>query len=106
MKILAKSDYNNKSPERENIKRVLDYMDWATPTFIDRVADGFRLKWGGHNFLFMYLDEEDKHDRHVSRDKLEKARQEAQKDIDDINEHLNINCFLNRNGHLVVPYYK
>ena len=75
-----------KSPKMNNVRRVIKAMDWNKPTFVDPTSSGYRLKWGGHNFLY-------------NIDPIE-----AQKIIKEIENKTGIKCMLNRGGYLVVPY--
>jgi hypothetical protein len=76
------------SPEKANVRKVCDYMDWNMPTFCDRGAHGYICKWGGRSM--------------VSR----KGIDEANKVIDEIEKGTGIKCSLTRSGKLIIPYAK
>lgn len=86
---------SRRSPKTANVYRILDVMDWNKPTFMDATSSGYRLKWGGRSEVEKLMKDG------MSR---EDAFAEIQKDIDEIKEKTGIQCIMNRNGYIVVPY--
>lgn len=86
---------SRRSPKTANVYRILDAMDWNKPTFMDATSSGYRLKWGNRSEVEKLMKDG------MSR---EDAFAEIQKDIDEIKEKTGIQCIMNRNGYIVVPY--
>ena len=74
------------NPQADNVRTIISVMDWNKPTFMDRTKFGYKLKWGGHNFLAY------------------RTLEEAEEILDEIEDKTGIRCHLNRNGYLIVPY--
>ena len=93
MKVYVKA--SNRSLKTANVYKILEAMDWNKPTFMDATSSGYRLKWGGRSEVEKMMKDG------MSR---EEAFAEVQKDIDEIKKKTGIQCIMNRNGYIVVPY--
>jgi len=74
------------SSKKENVRKVVEYMGWNTPTFCDPGANGYKCKWGGKSIVSRYGEEQ------------------VRKWIDEIKEGTGIECILTRSGNIVIPY--
>lgn len=93
MKLYVKA--SNRSTKTANVYKILDAMDWNKPTFMDATSSGYRLKWGGRSEVEKMIRDG------MSR---EEAFAEVQNTIDEIKQKTGIQCIMNRNGYIVVPY--
>lgn len=76
-------------PAKDNVRKVIDAMDYNKPTFTDKLKSGYKVKWGGRNFK-QWLGA--------------KSDQEVQQELDEIKDKTGIQCWLTRDGYLVVPF--
>jgi len=75
-----------RSPRKENIRKICDYMDWNLPTFSDPGSYGYSCKWGGRTLVDKY------------------GIEQVEEWIQDIKDGTGIECKLTRSGKLIVPY--
>lgn len=75
-----------RSPRKENVRKVCEYMGWETPMFADPGVYGYACKWGGLSLVDRY------------------GLEQAQEWVDEIKDGTGIECKLNRSGKLVIPY--
>lgn len=118
MKRIVSSRYNS---AKNNVRTVCEAMNWNTPTFCDKVKDGYKCKWGGHTYLEQAMREVVGNwdsVREICRNRLsdtesmkeyenlvESANQQIQKDLETILERTGIQCYINRYDNLVIPFY-
>lgn len=88
------------------VYELCDKMDWNYPTFKDKVKDGYKCKWGGRSFVGHCLD--DLIEFSGSDDDYDKLKEQAWKvaeaDVAEARKITGINCYLNKNGYLIVPF--
>lgn len=88
------------------VYELCDKMDWNYPTFKDKTKDGYKCKWGGRSFVGHCLH--DLIESSGSDDDFDKLKEQAWKvaeaDVAEARRLTGINCYLNKNGYLIVPF--
>lgn len=101
-----------KSSSRNDATRLVyelcDKMNWNYPTFKDKTKNGYKCKWGGRSFVGHYLH--DLIESSSSTDDVDALKDQAWKtaeaDVNEARRLTGIDCYLNSNGYLIVPFAK
>lgn len=97
---------STRSSDSRYVYELCDKMDWNHPTFKDKVKDGYKCKWGGRSYVghkMVALKEDGV--TYASDEELRNlAWKASEEEIEEARRVTGIDCYLNRNGFLVVPY--